>query len=297
MGKRFIVAISKSLTNLKPGTKEYEEFASAEALLVDESHLWGAGSLEDVCHNLFANVPYRIFVSGTQTRGDGGEKLLQSIIGKTVFELSTEEAIKSGYICDHEFRVLKIKSSNPDFVSSDPIEMKRMHILRNENIAQFIAKLANSVYDLKKQQTLVLVEEIDQILKIIPHLTVPYACATGTSNSNLKDTDPTEAVRKFNKGEAKVLIGTTCISTGTNIFPTHHTVNWQGGSSEVKTKQGAVGRSVRNLKGSEYEKYHVPKDKSIIWDFDIVDVPSMKASLKKRISFYKDSGVEIKVIG
>lgn len=296
-GKLFTVAISKSLTNLKPGTPEFKEIASAQVLLVDESHLWGAESLDSVCHNLAANIPYRFFFSGTQTRGDGTKKLLQSIIGKTVVTLTTEEAIKGGYICDHEFRIVSVKTTSPGYSSDDALAMKRKHLLHNDNIAKFIANLANSVYKAKGEQVLVLVDEIDQIYRLIPHLEIPYVCATGENRKDLGDTDPIDAVEKFNKGEAKLLVGTSCISTGTNIFPTHHTVNWQGGTSEIKTKQGAVGRTVRLLKGSKYEKYHVPKEKALIWDFDVIAVDIMKKHLAERISYYNDSGTQIKAIG
>lgn len=297
LGKLFTVAISKSLTNLKPGTDEFKELSSAQVLLVDESHLWGASTLEEVCHGLFSNVPYRMFFSGTQTRGDGTEKLLQSIIGKTVASLTTDKAIQGGFICDHEFKIVSTKTTSPGYSSDDALAMKRRHFLHNDNIAKFIANLANSVYAARKEQTLVLVDEIDQIYRLIPLLNVPYSCATGKKIKDLGNLDTDEAVEKFNKGEAKVLIGTSCISTGTNIFPTHHTVNWQGGTSEIKTKQGAVGRSVRKLEGSLYEKYHAPKKKAIVWDFDVVGVDIMKRHLKERIEYYSDSGTEIKVVG
>jgi superfamily II DNA or RNA helicase len=297
LGKLFTVAISKSLTNLKPGTKEFEEISSAQVLLVDESHLWGATTLDEVCHNLFSKVPYRMFFSGTQTRGDGTEKLLHSIIGQTVSTLTTEDAIKGGFICDHEFRIVTVKTTAPGYDSDDALAMKRKHFLHNDNIAKFIANLANSVSSVKGEQTLVLVDEIDQIRRILPLLKIPYACATGSKEPDLGDTDPESAVLKFNKGEAKILLGTSCISTGTNIFPTHHTVNWQGGTSEIKTKQGAVGRSVRKLEGSGFEKYHQPKEKAVIWDFDVQSVDIMGRHLKERIEYYSDSGTEIKAVG
>jgi superfamily II DNA or RNA helicase len=165
--------------------------------------------------------------------------------------------------------------------------MKREHFLRNVNIAKFTAKLANMSWEHKQEQTLVLIDEVSQIDVIAPFLTVPYVTATGTG-------DPSEAVKAFNEGKARVLIGTGCISTGTNIFPTHNTVNWQGGSSEIKTKQGAVGRSVRKLDGSKYESLHKPKEKSVIWDFSVQGVPVLEGHLEKRIGFYEDSGMPIR---
>lgn len=301
-GKLLTVCVSKSLSMLKPGTKEYDEVASAQVLIGDESHTIPAKTLESTCHGVLANIPYRFFLSGTQTRGDGTEKLLHSIIGNTVYSLSTKEAVEKGYIGNHEFAIVKVLTSSPGFSSKDPLEMKREHFLYNKNIASFIAKLANSSYELKKKQTLVLVDEVSQIGELVRHLTVPYACAFGPNDAadlkkmGLANVDPMESVDKFNRGAVGVLIGTSCISTGTNIYPNHNTVNWQGGASEIKTKQGPVGRSVRKLVGSGFEHLHTPKDKTVVFDFDIVGVDVMRDHLNKRIEYYKDSGTPIKFL-
>ncbi len=338
-GKNFTICISDSLANLKPGTKEYEEVSKAQVLLADESHTIPAETLESVCHGVLKDIPYRFFLSGTQTRGDGTEKLLKAIIGKTVYKLSTEEAIKGGYICDHSFKILPVDTSNQTFYSQDALEMKRVHFLNNTNIAAFTAKLANAVAESRNESVLVLIDELSQILLLTPLLKVPYALATSADDKvsiisvvmgldkakikkamkdkpdlldkimnsmtenqrkaydEIKNSDPMEAVEKFNRGEVKVLIGTSCISTGTNIYPTHHTVNWQGGTSEIRTKQGAVGRSVRKLEISKFADKHPPKKKSIIYDFHVKNVESMTRHLKTRVGFYKSSGTMIEWLG
>jgi superfamily II DNA or RNA helicase len=338
-GKNFMICISDSLTNLEPGTKEYEEISQAQVLLADESHTIPAETLESVCHGVLRDIPYRFFLSGTQTRGDGTEKLLKAIIGKTVYKLSTEDAIKGGYICDHSFKILPVETSNPTFYSQDALEMKRVHFLNNINIAAFTAKLANAVAESRNESTLVLIDELSQILMLAPFLKVPYALATSADDKltivsvilgvdktkikkamknkpdileklinsmsdeqkrmydQIKNSDPMDAVEKFNRGEVKVLIGTSCISTGTNIYPTHHTINWQGGTSEIRTKQGAVGRSVRRLEISKFADLHPPKKKSIIYDFHVKGIESMVRHLKTRVEFYRSSGTVIEWIG
>lgn len=308
IGKRFTVCIGDSLANLKPGTAEWDFFSSMEMMVVDESHTWGADTLEDICHGVLQSVPYRMFMSGTQTRGDGAERLLQSIIGKTVHTLTTKEAIAGGYICDHDFTIVDIESSNPNIQSADVLEMKRIHFLRNKNIAAFIAKLANASYMAKKEQTLILVEELSQIAMLIPLLKVPFVYAHSESSKLkltelaqasgvlLEKVDRAESVEKFNKAEAAVIIGTSCIATGTNIFPTHNCVNWVGGSSEIKTKQGAVGRAVRKDSANPWAKNCAPKSKSKIFDFNITDQFPLKKMLENRILSYRDSGTEIRRI-
>jgi hypothetical protein len=180
--------------------------------------------------------------------------------------------------------------------------MKRIHFLNNRNIAAWAAKLANATAVAYGKQTLILVEELSQIEMIIPMLTVPYAYAHSESNKERLDemgmvkVDTEESVEKFNKNEVKVLIGTSCIATGTNIYPTHSTLNWVGGGSEIKTKQGTVGRSVRLHEHNPYKDKCVKKDISHIFDFNIHDIESLSPQLAKRVLCYRESGTSIKRI-
>lgn len=303
IGRTFTVCVAKSLSNLKPGTKEWEFFQKTSVMLVDESHTWGANLLESTCHGVLSEVPYRFFFSGTQTRADGSELLLRSIIGRTVEKLETWEAVEGGYISKHSFRIAKVYSHDPTYAVKDPILMKREHFLRNPNIAQFIARFGNAVAQTRNENTLVLVEEVNQIAMLAKMLKVPYAIAHSTKDKKellehgLPAVDPTESLEKFNRGEVKMLIGTRCISTGSNIYPMHHTFNWQGGSSEVATKQGAVGRSVRLQSQCPYPWVGPSKESVTIWDFDVADIPATEKQLKKRLAFYADSRAEIKRVG
>lgn len=302
LGKRFTICIGDSISNIKPGTKEWAFFSTLDMICVDESHTWGADSLENICHGVLADVPYRTFFSGTQTRGDGSERLLHSIIGKTVCTLSTAEAKEKGYIANHEFRIVELESSNPNQMSSDALAMKRIHFLNNKNIAAFIAKVVNAEATISGKQTLVLVEELLQIAMLMKLLKVPFAYAHSEKRAlrleelGLEKVDTAESVEKFNKNEVKVLIGTSCISTGTNIFPVHHAFNWVGGTSEIKTKQGAVGRSIRLHGANPHKDKCVYKDKAIIWDFLVSDIYLMAKHLEDRTAYYKDSNSSIQII-
>lgn len=302
LGKRFTICIADSIANIKKDTPEWDFFSNLEMLAVDESHTWAAETLEAICYGVLFNVPYRLFFSGTQTRGDGAEKLLQSIIGKTVNTLTTSEAVKGGYISDHEFRIVTLESSDPNFASPDALVMKRMHFLGNKNIAAFIAKLANAEATTYRRQSLVLVEELSQIAMLLPLLKVPTTIAHSESNATrltelgLIKVKPNESVEDFNRGDAMVLIGTSCIATGTNIFPVHNCVNWVGGASEIKTKQGAVGRAIRLGKHNPWADKCTQKTKSVIWDFNVFDCYVLEKHLESRIGYYNDSGTPIKFI-
>ena len=296
--KRITIAIGKSLTMLEPGTKAYDFFKEKQALLVDESHTFAAEQLNDVCHGVLADVPYRMFVSATQTRNDGTEKLLDSIIGRNVYEMDLRSAIDGGFLCPLRFAILS--TTSPDLRRiDDPAKCKRVHFLYNRNIAELIAKIANASWTVKQQSTLVLVEELEQIELLTKLLKVPYAYVHSADKKKaaefgLEKVDLQESVDKFNKGEVKVLIGTKAIATGTNLYPTHSTVNWMGGSSEIVTKQGAMGRSTRRLEISKFKDFHVPKPYTMVYDFRVKGVDMLDKQLVKRAEFYKEAGGEIR---
>jgi superfamily II DNA or RNA helicase len=295
LGKKFTVAIGDSLANIKPGSEEHKFFSTLDVLIVDESHEFAAESLEEVCHGVLAPIPYRFFFSATQIRNDGSGPLLQSIIGKTVCELTTEAAVKGGFICPHDFRIVSVESSNPSFESPDALDMKRMHLLKNYNIANFSAKLANAMATQGKQ-TLILVSELSQIAMIVPLLKTTFSIAHSEKGKErllelgLDKVDNAESVEKFNKNEAKVLVGTSCIATGTNIYPCHNVINWVGGSSPIRVKQGAVGRAVRFGRSNPWASKCLPKEHATIWDFDIEGVYTMQRHLESRMECYNESG-------
>ena len=305
--KPITIAIGKSITMLKKGTPQYDFFASKQALLVDESHTWGADGLESIAHGVLSDAPRRFFMSATQTRGDGTIKLLQSIIGKTVVEMSIVDAISDRYLCPLKFYIKQLRSlSSPANRSPaesnrktrlnerDPLDCKRRHFLYNTEIAQFYANVANAMWKVEGESTLILVEELSQIQMITQLLDVPFGYIHSGSKKDaakwgLLKVDLTTEIERFNKGETRVLIGTKAIATGTNIYPTHNLCNWIGGSSEILTKQGPMGRATRWMK-DKYAQFHKPKTHSKIWDVDVTGQRILDSMLKRRIGYYEETG-------
>ena len=305
--KPITIAIGKSITMLKKDTPQYDFFAAKQALLVDESHTWGADGLESISHGVLADAPRRFFMSATQTRGDGTIKLLQSIIGKTVVEMSIEEAIDKKYLCPLKFYVKQLRSlstaSNRSPIERgrktrlnerDPLDCKRRHYLYNTEIAKFYANIANAMWKVEGESTLILVEELSQIQMLTELLDVPFGYIHSGSKKDaakwgLEKVDLTTEIERFNRGEIRVLIGTKAIATGTNMYCTHNTCNWIGGSSEILTKQGPMGRSTRWMK-KKFAQFHKPKTHSKIWDVDVIGQQILGSMLKRRVQYYEETG-------
>lgn len=341
----FIVAVSDSIANVDKDHPDYEYFKRFEVAIFDEAHTLSAETLEAMAFVPLEHVPYRYFLTGTHTRPDGLNRLLEAITGPVVMRYKTKDAVADGYICPFKVKVVDVESSFEGYVNTkDAMAIKRAHFLYNYNIAKLIAETVyhNIIKDDKKRSALVLVSETRQVYLLYHALNSimsgsnksvfdVLAVATATTNkesvvrammpdetrkrlsrkkgsalisivkdSNLlseeewkfidfvEKSDIESAVEDFNLGKKRVLIGTTAISTGVNIFPTHFTFNWQGGSSEIACKQGAIGRSVRRLELSKYKDYHDPKPFSLIVDFNVLNQPVLYSMLKKRLQYYEE---------
>jgi superfamily II DNA or RNA helicase len=300
-----VIAVAKSLTMLEPGDEHYENIRSMQVVLGDESHTLPAETLDQAFHGVLADVPYRGFVSGTQTRGDGSTLLLHSIIGGKVIDRDVAWGISNSYLTPFDFTMVNVPSTCPKYYSPDPNRMKRKHFLYNDYIMDFTAKTAAAVARARNESSLILVEEIEQISLLAKRLeregvaftyvhgnTKPKAEleAYGLENRKMKD-----EIARFNEGKVKVFIGTKCVSTGTNFYPTHFVFNLQGGGSEIGTKQGVMGRATRLLAKSRYRDLHAPKNVSRVFDFN-VDVEGLEGSFEKRLEYYKEADCPIKWI-
>lgn len=292
--KKITVTIAKSLTMLQEGTPAYDFFKNKKVFVADESHQIACETLEKVSNGVLADIPYRFSLSATQTRGDGSIKLLQSLIGEEVVNMGIEEGINKGYLCPLKFKILDVESPSKKIVR-DPIENKRLHFLRNENIAKLAAQIANAKWETRQESTLILVEELGQIAMLASKLTVPFTYVHSGSKKDaavhgLKQVDAQEEIERFNTGEVKVLIGTRSISCGVNFYPNHNTINFAGGSSEITTFQGSMGRSTRKLENSKYKHLHKPKLFCTVFDFNVLGQSILEKQLEKRIKFYEETG-------
>lgn len=297
ISKQITVAIGKSLTMIEEDSPEHKFMANKKVLILDECHQWASTELEKVCHNIAKDVPYRFSMTGTQTRGDGAVKLLQSITGPVVYELSTKDGIEGGFLSPVETRIITVGSKSTKNTSNPGI-MKQEHFLYNPEILEKTAQIVNALAD-KNETSLILVEEIEQIAKLAKLIKVPFGYIHGntTKKEDLKrlgieKSDLTNTLLDFNMGKIKVLIGTDCISTGTNIF-CHNGFNLQGGASEIGVKQGIIGRMVRRLDRSRFAKYHPPKKVARLFDFKVQGVDMMERHLATRVKFYEETGGKV----
>lgn len=283
--KQIVVAVAASLTRVEPGSQEWDRLVGTKVFIADESHLCPASTLAKVCFGLLADAPYRFFFSGTQMRNDGLDLLLDAITGPIVYRMTVREGVDQGFLTKPVFKMIRTKSGI-NFDSHDANELTRVHLYYNPKINKMAADFANKAVSLMARPTLILVDEIEQFSHLLPHLRYEARFAHGGVNKDNKDklpaeyhdSDPDQLVADFNDNAFPILVGTSCISTGTDIRSVRAIIYLRGGKSEVELKQ-SVGRGTRLFAG---------KEDFLFIDFAIDDVDMLARHAEARISIFRD---------
>lgn len=272
IGKLFTIGIAASLTRVEEGSEAYEFFSKSAVFFADESHMCPADTLEKVCTGLLAKAAYRFFMSATQTRTDGAELLLKGITGPVVYAKTLQELVDEGFLAKPRWKMVRVPT-NHWFTSGDPMKMNQQHLLYSPFVLKKASLIINHLAR-QGQRILVLIDEMEQFAKLLPLLTVECRFAHGGVTAKNRGkipeqywaSDPSALVKAFDSGEFPVLIGTSCISMGTDVRTCETVVYLQGGISAVQVPQ-AVGRGTR--RGYQYPDGHRKSEFNFI-DFDVV---------------------------
>lgn len=283
--KLFTVAVAASLARLDEDSEAWDHLSKVQVFIADESHQCPAQTLAKVCFGLCANAPYRYFFSGTQIRGDGLGLLLDAITGDIVFRMTVKDGVDQGYLAKPLFRMVKTKSSS-SFYSKDANAMTRAHLFYNDRVNQLAAEIANNMVEQMGRQVLILVEEMEQLSCLLPYLKHEVRFAHGGVTkenkdkvpSQFHDSDPNALVKEFNAGKFPILVGTSCVTTGTDFQNVECIISIQGGKSEVQVKQ-SVGRGTR-LAGTKTDCFFI--------DFDVANCDVTTRHAEARREIYRD---------
>jgi superfamily II DNA or RNA helicase len=313
-GKRVVVGTAQSLFRVPPGSPHWKLLASSRVLACDESHLFAAECLSKIALELAAGAEYRWFFSGTQLRADGADLLLEGVTGPVVYRMSTREGVDAGYLAEPKVRVINCDRASP-YESSDPARMTREHLYKNPNVLKAAAWLTNRFVSGLKRPTLILVDEVEQFSLLLSLLRVPVAFAHGPLTETVRkrgravpgnaskvpeeyrECDVGRLVADFNAGKVPVLVGTSCVSTGTDILAAEAVLYLVGGQSEVAVRQ-AMGRGTR---GGAQRSIVNPwtgklKKDCFFVDFDVPEVQMIGRHARGRRSIYRSELGEIEEV-
>lgn len=280
--KLVTIALPQTLIKLDGHSKEYKELSKAQVFVADESHLCPAETLKQVCFGLMANTPYRFFFSATQLRNDGKDLLLEAITGPIVYKMTVREGVDQGFLAKPIFKVVRTSSDYP-CTKQDPNDNTREDLFYNPRVIKTAAQLANNFVKHFDHQVLILIDEVEQFTKLLPYFEYEAGFAHGPLSDNKAKvpeaywkSEHTELVKKFNDGKLPILVGTSCISTGTDIRNCKTVIYLMGGRSEIQVKQ-AIGRSTRKVPG---------KTECNFIDFDVINNEVCHRHAEERIEYY-----------
>jgi DNA repair protein RadD len=285
--KLFTVAVAQSLTRIEKGSKAWTDFQKVDQFISDESHTVPADTFEAVCSDLLKNAPNRFFVSATQLRSDGSELLLKGITGPIVYSKGFRDLVDEGFLANPIFKIFKVPCTY-GVGRKDAKEETRLQLYRNPSVNALAAKIAAQMVNSLNLQVIILIDEFKQFELLKNYLTVPFSFAHGGATADHKEFLPEEywkpdneqIVKDFNSGKIRCLIGTSAISTGVDLLPVGCVIYLQGGTSEIKVKQG-IGRGTRLVEGK--------KDFYVV-DFLVEGSPTMERHLAERKEIYECMG-------
>ena len=171
----------------------------------------------------------------------------------------------------------------------------RNQLYLNPNVNKVAAEFAAKAVNLAGRPTLILIDEFQQFMQLKNYITVPFEFVHGGSSNRenaagvkLRDVLPEQfwesdtegAIRRFNAGETKLLIGTSAVGTGVDVPPAACIIYLQGGLSETQIKQG-IGRGTRVTP---------TKKDVIVVDFIVEGSDAMERHAMERTAIYSTMG-------
>jgi superfamily II DNA or RNA helicase len=271
LGKRILVSIAKSVAMVED-PEELEAFKKYTACIIDESHTVPSELLSKSALTTLAHCPYRWFLSATQERNDGKDILLEGIIGPLVYEKGIKELQDEGFLAKLSTLIFDVNSSS-SYKGSNQVLSNQKHIYQNKNIISTIGTVVRQSIE-ANMPVLILIDELSQEELLLKELGPIYAFAHGKS-------DTKKAVDDFNSGKVMVLVGTSAVSTGTDIRSNQVSISWKANRSSVQVKQGIIGRSTRLSEG---------KTECKLIDFRVQNVDSLRRHCDARVEYYLEVG-------
>lgn len=225
---------------------------TADCLIIDEAHHVAARTYQKLNKSVWQGIYYRFFLTATPFRNKAEENLLfESIAGSLIYSLSYKEAIKEEYIVPVDAYYIEIPKTKNDYYTWAEVYSKL--VVKNDIRNAHIVSLLKALHGYNKA-TLCLVKEVAHG-KLLSE-------ATGYPFVNGTDEESRQYIEQFNKGQIKVLIGTTGIlGEGVDTKPAEFIVIAGLGKAKSAFMQ-QIGRGVRKYPGKDSAKIIIFKDPS-----------------------------------
>lgn len=233
-------------------SKKLLKLTDFDMLILDEVHHAASKTYQKLNKSTWRGIYHRFCFSATPFRNDSEEQLLyEAIAGQIIYKLDYKEAIKNNYIVPIEAYYLEIPKQTTDAYSWAEVYSQLVvnNEIRNDQIALLLLRLQSN-----KIPTLCLVKEVSHGRMLSKTTNLPFVSGS--------DDESRDYINLFNRGEIKVLIGTTGIlGEGVDTKPCEFVIIAGLGKAKSQFMQ-QVGRAVRTYPGKESAKIVLIRDSS-----------------------------------
>jgi len=295
------VATVQSVSNALKSSRPFARYLGTIGLLVvDECHKVANNNYLKVIRNIPAY--FRIGLSATALERESVDTLyLIGALGDVIYELSSQEAVKRGFLAKPIVRFIQIKEPviNTHAIYSGNVEERqqaarenyqevyRVGVVENETRNKRIIRFTKKAFE-KGYPTMVLVRSLyhgraltRNIRKSLPEAVVEYLSGADASIRRR------ETTRRFRSGKVDVLIASTIFDEAVDIPNIRYLILAGGGKSPIKSIQ-RIGRGMRKKKGENILR--------VIDFFDQTHKYLLEHSLA-RLKVYERKGYTIKAKG
>ncbi len=261
-------------------TSETEDWDDRQLLIFDECHHVACATIEEICYVKVPKAFYRYGFTATPYRADGADLAIEAAVFPVIDSYPIQEGIRDGHLAKPHFVMVQYGESTSDYGKDDRLKQFQNHVIRNSFLNKIVVEQATTVLALGKQ-VLILVKEKEHghiLAELLRDSVFVRTKETAEDLEKMKKlgvtvapfTDPSDAVKEFNKGNLRCLIGTSVIGEGTDILPVDVLFLLTGGSSRGNLMQN-VGRGLRKVG---------PKDSVLVFDY----MPVIKNSIGYTLS-------------
>lgn len=255
-------------------SKDASYFKQFTGLVFDEFHKAAAEGVRNDFNDKLYEIYYRHGMTATNFKNNDNSNIyLESVLSDTLYSFSTIEAINKGYVRPlvsffHEMKNLDLVSKNN--YKSDTKRFIDQNMNRNHIAIEVAKKMYHS-----NIPTIMLVEHMEHGKYLQQQLGSNALFLNGQDESSSYNM---QMVKRFNKKEIPILIGTDVLGEGVDTKACGALVNLGGGKARSELMQ-KCGRTIRNFFDKKVGYY---------FDFNDLNQKHLRLHSKERIKIIEE---------
>lgn len=239
-------------------------------IIFDEFHHAASKSYTDLLDDI-DHIYYRYGFTGTFLRNDSKTLEMWGVLGNRLYHYPAAQGIKDGFITKPRFEIHSlpgVSRLNYQKEYSDNYCGSKVLIQKIKDIVDKVPK---------GKQVLILVDRKEEsgevIHKFLKHYKIPNTYISGDDKKDVVRS----AIEDFNDKKINILVGSTVIGEGIDLYSTDVLILATGGKSPIKIIQ-AIGRAIRLALGKELAWIH---------DFRFTGTKFLERHLGERLDIYR----------